>query len=358
MDTMNGNINRQSAKARLEDYLDIITTKKGKQYICPLCGSGTGPNKTPAGSLTADKLHYHCFSCGFHGDIFDLVGKVEGITDKAEIFQRTYEIFNLQVGQNKKINTVRADARPTAAASAVDYTDYYKECHSRAGETDYFSFRGLSEKTINRFNLGFDPAWRSPKALQEGKNPPASARIIVSTTKHSYIARATASDADPKFKVMKEGASELFNKDVLWRTEPIFVVEGEIDALSVIEVGGETLALGSIGNKNKLIELCGGTPPLAQLILCLDNDDRGRKTQTELKNALESLKIPVLEANISGIYKDPNEYLMNDRASFSQEVQNTKAYAERYTQETAEVKKAEMELEREKYISLNNIGAY
>jgi replicative DNA helicase len=209
------------------------------------------------------------------------VGKVEGLIDNAEIFRKTYEIFNLQVGRPKKANIGRADARPAAELPAIDYTAYYNECRARASETDYFSFRRLSQTTIARFNLGFDPAWRSPKALREGKNPPASPRIIIPTSKHSYVARLTDPAADQKFKIVKEGKAELFNRESLWGIEPTFIVEGEIDALSIIEADSEALALGSISNKNKLVELCGVTPPLAQIVLCLDNDDRGRKTQAE-----------------------------------------------------------------------------
>jgi len=137
-------------------------------------------------------------------------------------------------------------------SSLSDYTGYYKECNARAGETDYFSFRGIGEAAINKFMLGFDAEWRSPKALREGKNPPASPRIIIPTESKSYIARAVDSNADPKYKAVKEGPAEIFNKKALLGTEPVFIVEGEIDALSVIEVGGQSLALGGAGNIKKI----------------------------------------------------------------------------------------------------------
>jgi len=125
---MNREEAKQAVRSRLEEYLNITTTKKGNQYFCPLCGSGTGKNKTPAGSVTDDKQYYHCFSCGFHGDIFNLIGRVEGITDFAGKFKRGCEIFNLQVEQPKQTTAVRADARLASGLSADDYSAYYKEC--------------------------------------------------------------------------------------------------------------------------------------------------------------------------------------------------------------------------------------
>jgi len=300
---MDRNKAKETAKLRLEEYLNIITTKQGRKYVCPFCGSGTGPNKTPAGNLTPDKQRFHCFSCSFNGDIFDIVGKIEGIANNAEIFKRVYEMFGLQTGELPRSNRFNAAKNPVS--SLKDYTQYYKQCHGRAGETDYFSFRGLSDMTVKLFNLGYDPQWRSLKALSTGKNPPASSRVIIPTSSRSYVARATDPDADPKFKAIKEGPAEIFNPKALQGTNPVFIVEGEFDALSVIEAGGQSLSLGSTSNKRKLIELLTAQTPSAPLILSLDNDEAGRKAQAEMADALKGLKIAFLEADINGGYKGP-----------------------------------------------------
>jgi len=349
---MNKTEAKQAVKGRLEEYLNIITQKKGNQYICPICGSGKGENKTPAGQLYKDDNIYHCFSCEFHGDIFELVAKTENITGDAEKFNRVYEMFNISMDENKKINTERREQ-----SNSTDYTAYYKECHARVSETDYFSFRGLSKAIIDKFMLGFDPEWRSPKALREGKNPPASPRIIIPTERRSYIARAVDPNADVKYKAVKEGTTEIFNKKVLQGTEPVIIVEGEIDALSVIEARGQSLALGGAGNKNKLINVLKENPPVAPVILSLDNDKAGKKAQYELKTAIDSHNITVVELNISGDYKDPNEFLMNDRDLFLQTVQNAKAYAVQYALEAEEIKKAEAEAAQKKYIKETAVTA-
>lgn len=344
---MNGEQTKREAKNRLPEYLNMITEKKGNQYICPVCKSGKGKNKTPAGQLN-DDLTFHCYSCGFHGDIFSLVAKVENITSDAEKFQRTYDIFNL----------LPIKLKSKQKSNNYDYTDYYKTCHARASETDYFSFRGLSKKTIDKFTLGYDSEWRSPKALREGKSPPASPRIIIPTSKYSYIARATDTNADAKFKAVKEGSAEIFNRKALNGNEPVFIVEGEIDALSVIEVSGQALALGGVGNKNKFIEFCKSELPTVPVILSLDNDAAGRKVQSELKVALENINIFVLEVNISGSFKDPNEFLMNDKKLFIEAVKNAKLSAVKYAEEQAEIKKAEAEAAQKKYINETAVKAH
>lgn len=190
---------KNEAKSRFSEYLDMITIKKGSKYICPICKSGTGKNKTPAGQLNASDFTFHCFSCNFHGDIFNLLAKIEGITSESDKFTHVYEILNIQVEQNDNKAPLRADKQPLSELS-TDYTLYFQECNTKASETDYFSIRGLSKTIIDKYNLGYDPAWRSPKALKDGKNPPASSRIIIPTSKYSYLARATDKNADPKYK--------------------------------------------------------------------------------------------------------------------------------------------------------------
>lgn len=265
--------------------------------------------------LSKDKLYYRCFSCGFHGDIFNLIGIKDGITDKTEQFKHAYQIFGFYTSEKNSGNqdyfrktvsdsiilSSAIEKQPETLQNEVlltDYTAYFEECHARAGKTDYFSFRGLSKSTIDSFNLGFDSDWRSPKALRDGKNPPVSSRIIIPTSKYSYLARATDKN-EQKYKAVKEGSSEIFNVEALYNYAVVFIVEGEINALSIIEAGGQAIALGSTANKNKFISVVSQKKPESLLILSLDNDDAGRKTQAEMAHALKSLRITFLEVNIS-----------------------------------------------------------
>lgn len=50
--------------------------KPGKEYIgrCPFHA-----DKTPSFSVSEEKGLFHCFGCGESGDVFDFIGKLEGI---------------------------------------------------------------------------------------------------------------------------------------------------------------------------------------------------------------------------------------------------------------------------------------
>lgn len=68
-----GLIDLETLKEYLPQYVETVTTKRtGGKYNCPVCGSGTGKNGTPAFNLYADNRKCHCHSCGFDGDIISL----------------------------------------------------------------------------------------------------------------------------------------------------------------------------------------------------------------------------------------------------------------------------------------------
>jgi replicative DNA helicase len=141
---------------------------------------------------------------------------------------------------------------------------------------------------------------------------------------------------------MKVGGSSLFNAKALKCTDApyIFIVEGEFDALSVIEVGGQCVALGSINNTSKFIQTVKDNPPAIPLILALDNDEAGVQGLKVLREELEKIKILFYEANISGEYNDPNDALINDREGFTERVKDPTQKAKR----------------KEVYIKLNSVS--
>jgi replicative DNA helicase len=232
------------------------------------------------------------------------------------------------------------------ASLTVDYREYFKECNARVADTDYFSLRGISSDTVDRFVLGYDPAWKHPKAPIA---VPTTARVIIPTGQYTFTARAIDPNANPRYAKQKVKGSDdvdgspLFNAEVL-KTDVdssyIFIVEGEFDALSVMEVGGQAIALGSLSNSEKLIQAIENTPPTVPLVLSLDRDENeaGQKAQTGITNGLDALKIPFLQVNISGAYKDPNEHLKHDRATFAAYVADPQA-TEREQRKTAYMEK-------------------
>ena len=346
--------------------LDYLQKSEHGNYICPFCKSGTGANKTGAMQYYKETNTVACFGrCaqdygkkGRKYDVIDLHRQYTGtdyntaISDLAQQIGITIDPYIPEPDYTRpqkikpagspttdfsgqgKANTLPAENAVTEAQKAPqevqymqevqkDYTEYFRECKARLSDpaaADYLTQRGISPEVAHRFWLGFDPKWRSPAAIEAGKNPPYSPRLIIPTSTSSYIARDIRPDVD--YAKMKEGKVHLFHtKDLYNEAErPVFITEGEIDAISVIEAGGLASALGSATNWRSLVDLLRDKRTNNTLILCLDNDDSGRAATRELAKGLQGLNISFIRADIAAGYNDPNEALTADREAFTKAI--------------------------------------
>ena len=92
------------------------------------------------------------------------------------------------------------------------------------------------------------------------------------------------------------------------RGEPCFICEGQIDALSIIEAGGQAVAIGGAGDR-KLSEYDGPRPQRAYIVA--DNDEAGEKTAQRIKKALGELPAEIVHPPKE--CKDVNDLLRADR---------------------------------------------
>lgn len=321
---------RDQLKGNLRAYVETITEKsKGaNMYVCPLCGSGTGSHSTGAFSITREGTSWKCFSCNEGGDIFDLIGKVENISDHSEQLKRVGELFGITIDSYRATaqedfkmyqKQAKSEQYTHNSIHITDYTQFFLQANKDIKKTSYH--RGLSIDTLNRFKIGYVENWRHPKA----PNAPASPRLIIPTSKESYLARDTREriPAEQKpYSKSKVGSIHIFNAKALQTaTKPIFIVEGELDALSIIEVGGEAVALGTTTKVKSLLELLKAKKPEQPLILALDNDEAGEKAYKELQKGLQELNIISYRLNPAGEYKDANEALQGNREALRQAVE-------------------------------------
>ena len=349
---------REELKPRLKDYVESITSKsKGQNmYVCPICGSGTGHNHTGAFSIDKkDTTRWKCFSCGKSGDIFDLIGAVENIREPLAQLQRAGELYGIEITgrttAQEDFKEVAQKQPKTEQYTAMDihtntYTQpdtgkqdtlvpYYRECQRHLKETAYHTQRGISEEVATRFMLGYEPHYSkyTGGAVWQA--------LIIPTGHYSYVARNTDPQAGEKERYRKVGSSTPINAKALQTaTKPIFITEGELDALSIIEVGGEAIGLGSTSNINLFVNnYVKKQKPVQPLVLALDNDEKGKKATEELAKALDELGVSYYRLDPYNGLKDANTALLADREAFTKAV----AQAEHLEEEA-------LEAEREKYL--------
>lgn len=303
----------ETIRARGTEYLQ--RDGSGKGYVCPICGSGSGKKGT--GITTKDGKHFTCWTgCFTNADIIDIIGLERGLTEFPDKLKAAADAFGIELDEPEPIRKSEHVERkiPENVQEEPDFLDFLKEARRHIQETDYPTKRGLSQEVLKRFGIGFCQNWKHPKS---GPGAPISPRLIIPTSRYSYLARDTRDEVPEEQKrycKSKAGNTHILNVKAVFSSEkPIFVVEGEIDALSIIEVGGEAVGLGSTSMVSKLLEELKGQKPAQPLIVALDNDGPGQKAAKTLMDGLAELEIEFYEINPAGVYKDANECLVKDR---------------------------------------------
>lgn len=345
---MNNSDLRAEILPRWEEVLQRITTpaKKQGEYVCLLCGHGAHGDGLKANPRST-KHGLKCFgACGFSGDILAYLQKAEGL-DFPEALERASYLLGIsmedhrpprEVGQKQaKSERTKGDAHTdmsihtdtythTDTQPEKDYRDYYKKCSERLGDVEgYLASRGISKETASKQSIGYEPEAEVWEEIGEGKKKKTSWKaLIIPTSQSSYIIRNTDPEASEKNRYRKVGEVHLYHIEKALRqtAKPIIIVEGELDAISILEVGGEAIGLGSTSNTGKLVEALKTTKPEKPLILALDNDKAGATASEELSKSLSELKLPFYVANIYGEAKDANEALQRDRESLAYKVLN------------------------------------
>ena len=341
---MNQNELKEKILANSTSY--FLQDKKHKGYICPICGSGSGPNGT--GITTKDNIHFTCWTgCFTFKDIFDIIGLQYGLTDFKDKFQKAAELFGYPLPSHEKISS-------PPQTDNTDYSEFFLQANRHITDTNYH--RGISLETLNRFQIGYIPDWKHPKSPKMSPSP----RLIIPTGKSSYLARYAGQGDFVNYKGIVEnkskvGTSQIFNIQALSQSEqPVFIVEGEIDALSIIDAGGEAVGLGSIGNVSRLLSLLKDIKPSQPLIISMDNDanpqtrERVAKASQQLSDGLKALSIDCYTESVSGSHKDANEFLNADRNAFTAAV-NTILH--RIETAESEALEAEKELLRQEAVA-------
>ena len=311
---------KEKAKEFLEEYLQKkgINTKELFRCVSP-----EHEDKNPSMSFYKKKNKCTCFACGKNYDIFDLVKMEYGLKTfpeqlkKVEEFMKNPELIedaNKTIYSKKNIeirlNSTIQEKKVEENKIYPEFYYYYRDCKKRISETDYLQKRGISKEVQDKYNIGYDTDFK------EGKMKFPIQAIIIPISKDSYTVRNINSAS--KFRYTKVGEAAIFNYWELEqnRKDTFYIVEGEIDALSIIEAGRKSIALGSVNEVNLLVNKLKEDKFNNKFILMLDNDEKGKMWQEILYTKLKEIGINVEKSNALGKYKDANEFLIKDREKF------------------------------------------
>ena len=163
---------------------------------------------------------------------------------------------------------------------------------------DYFRSRGLAEITLKKAKITTRPGWIEFNYYANGE-----------------LVNVKSRNAKKDFRLVKDAERILYNIDSTIGHDYIVIVEGEIDALSVMESGVPSVVSvpngATVGNNNlDYLDNCiGYFEGKSKIVLATDQDEAGEALKNELIRRLGSEICYICDL---GGFKDLNEVLVAD----------------------------------------------
>ena len=184
------------------------------------CLSPEHEDKHPSMTFSPKYNICKCWACGKKYDIFSLVAQDYNISPTNFMAQvaKVAELYPNYI----EINEEWLKEHPRMMKKefpVIDFSNYFKKCQINISKTDYLQQRGIDERLIYKYGIGYD----------EKRNS-----IIFPINKNHYFARSTIDDG----KFLSPGKISLWNEDKINSNNDFFIVtEAIIDALSLETIG-------------------------------------------------------------------------------------------------------------------------
>ncbi len=330
---------------------DIPLHRKGAEFwgLCPFHAE-----KTPSFKVDEGRNFYHCFGCGAHGNALDYVIHRQNLPFK-DALQFLAERAGVALPEFSKASTQDGQRKKDLYALhglAMDYTHSLLKKSSRAQEArEYLMKRGVTEKVLNDFQLGYDDGSLTPHLLkfypamliQEAGLATESGGVLkgrfvqrilfpildVQRRVIAFGGRLVGSEDAKAPKYLNSKESPLFHKGsqlynlyaalTAAKEKSLVLVEGYMDVLTMASRGfpQTVAALGTALTETQMETLWRYT---SQPILCFDGDAAGMKASLRaMERALPLLKP---EKTFFFCYlpegKDPDELLRSEGVSAMQ----------------------------------------
>ena len=150
--------------------------------------------------------------------------------------------------------------------------------------------RGISVDTYRRYGCSYDISERRiviPTVLPDGNS--SYVKVLTNSKRQELKDAGLVEGKDFKKVIAGKGTRGIFNLNGISADSPVFITEGELDALSIAHCGySNVIAVGGQSTGN-LIEWLNNNPAEYQFLILFDNDKAGRnaapKATDDLKRA-------------------------------------------------------------------------
>jgi DNA primase len=262
--------------------------------------------------VTMDNGRYFCFGCRRSGDVITWLHEYREMSWK--------EIEDLAGSDSIPLAKPRPEAKrqpepsgPPSTAWQVRGLAFVADCESALWSTigdqalDYLHARGLTDKTIRRYRLGYNlvdrrylrASWSLPNDkpvwLPKGITIPW---LVDGDLWGVNIRRFKDS---PKYYKLPGSKSALLGAANLRGAEVVLLTEGEFDCMLADQELGDIAGVATLGSASKRLDLVTWGVyllPVLAILVAYDRDQAGMSGQSALADRsarIHSVKIPVLK---------------------------------------------------------------
>lgn len=274
--------------------LGLETAKDGKSYVCPICEHGKGGD-----GLKYRNGRWECYGgCHRSRSSVDLIAACCDIktTDKAELATKLREVMGYE-DVNETFSFQRKKEPVKKVAHVVedrDFASLYKRCRINYRLSEFVekcggTWRGLTYETLRAAGCLFHAEY----TISAGVCVPA---VIFPYDKTLYYWRRVdeVPEGEMKGGVPKDSKRKPYIVAPISLDFPNFIVEGEVDALSIVQVWpySGVVATGGVNFTRHLVAYLKnqfGTAERKPLFVVLfDNDKAGKVEGEKLTSALNA----------------------------------------------------------------------
>ena len=339
------------------DVVDLISSyvslkKRGNTYVglCPFHNE-----KTPSFTVYENTQSFYCFGCGAGGDGVSFMRKIENLDyiDAVKVLAQRAGMQMPDDGYDDSLSKKRRTILEINRETARFYHNYMMSEQGKVG-LQYFLNRGLSQKTIRHFGLGYAPnKWdellKHLKSKGYNVSDMLTAGVVRKGEKGYYdyfrnrvmtpiidvrgnfiaFGGRVLDDSKPKYintsdTLAYKKTNEVFGLNYAKDSgkDSLILCEGYMDVIAMHQAGF-TNAVAGCGTAltNEQVRLL--SRYAKEIILVYDNDEAGQKALNKAISLFDQVDIKISIPTISG-GKDPDEIIKNlGRARFADMLENS-----------------------------------
>lgn len=339
------------------DVVDLISSyvslkKRGNTYVglCPFHNE-----KTPSFTVYENTQSFYCFGCGAGGDGVSFMRKIENLDyiDAVKVLAQRAGMQMPDDGYDDSLSKKRRTILEINRETARFYHNYMMSEQGKVG-LQYFLNRGLSQKTIRHFGLGYAPnKWdellKHLKSKGYNVSDMLTAGVVRKGEKRYYdyfrnrvmtpiidvrgnfiaFGGRVLDDSKPKYintsdTLVYKKTNEVFGLNYAKDSgkDSLILCEGYMDVIAMHQAGF-TNAVAGCGTAltNEQVRLL--SRYAKEIILVYDNDEAGQKALNKAISLFDQVDVKISIPTISG-GKDPDEIIKNlGRARFADMLENS-----------------------------------